>query len=545
MKKNSILLLGCNERAAFSIAKSFTKNNFSVGVLNDSFHPLQYSKFVKSFHVIDSSFEKKTKLAVDEIVEFLQNNQYEYLIPVNDTALLICSLNYEQISKLTKIAYVNPNETHKYSRDKSELLQLCRELAFPTPKSILIEKIEDIDKLQNIDFPCIAKPVSSKVYKNEKIFSYTVKKIKNQEDLIDFIRETIDTVPVLIQELLPKGFGVGYNFLSLNGKVLDAYCHQRINEAWGGGQSTFRKTIDVSSFDLENISKEIIAQINWSGIAMIEFMIVNNTPYIMEINGRAWGSIELGIFSGVDLPYNMIEAIYEDKIIVPNKRTTTFYSRNLLNEIVWITKSKSFSTLIKWFISLKESFKKNHIIEDSVFRDPLFRTAYVFNLISEIFSKFLFKIEKSVIPVRVPTLSNQSISKDKRIALICKGNINRSAFAEFYCKQNYPGYKISSFGTIFKENRLSPVNAVASAKAFGVDLNQHRSKFLTDTAILENDLFVIMDKDNYWDLIKMKVPKNKIFKMNSLDISDPYGNDNNYFNKTFKIIADSIDAVFK
>ena len=393
MKKNSILLLGCNERAAFSIANSFTKNNFSVVVLNDSFHPLQYSKFVKSFHVIDSSFEKKTKLAVDEIVEFLQNNQYEYLIPVNDTALLICSLNYEQISKLTKIAYVNPNETHKYSRDKSELLQLCRELAFPTPKSILIEKIEDIDKLQNIDFPCIAKPVSSKVYKNEKIFSYTVKKIKNKEDLIDFIRETIDTVPVLIQELLPKGFGVGYNFLSLNGKVLDAYCHQRINEAWGGGQSTFRKTIDVSSFDLENISKEIIAQINWSGIAMIEFMIVNNTPYIMEINGRAWGSIELGIFSGVDLPFNMIEAIYEDKIIVPNKRTTTFYSRNLLNEIVWITKSKSFSTLIKWFISLKESFKKNHIIEDSVFRDPLFRTAYVFNLISEIFSKFLFKIE--------------------------------------------------------------------------------------------------------------------------------------------------------
>jgi predicted ATP-grasp superfamily ATP-dependent carboligase/protein-tyrosine-phosphatase len=545
MKKTSVLLLGCNERAAFSIAKSFTKNNCSVDVLNDCFHPLQYSRFVNSFHVIPSSFEKKTNTAVNEIIAFLQKNQYDYLIPVNDTALLICAINNEHISRLTKIAYVNPSETHKYSRDKSELLMLCKNLGLPTPASILIEKIEDIDKLENIAFPCIAKPVSSKVYRNEKIFSYTVKKMKTREALIDFIRETIDTVPVLIQELLPKGFGVGYNFLSLNGKVLDAYCHQRINEAWGGGQSTFRKTIDVSTFDLENISKKIIAQINWTGIAMIEFMIVNNTPYIMEINGRAWGSIELGIFSGVDLPYNMVEAIYEDKKIEVKKSSTTFYSRNLLNEILWITKSKSFSTLIKWFISLKESFKKNHIIEDSVFRDPLFRIAYVFKLISEIFSKFLFKIEKSVTPVRVPTLSNQYISKDKSIALICKGNINRSAFAEFYWKQNHPGYKISSFGTIFKENRLSPVNAVASAKAFGVDLNQHRSKFLTDTAILENDLFVIMDKDNYWDLIKMKVPKNKIFKLNSLDISDPYGNDNNYFNKTFKIIAESVDAVFK
>ena len=92
---------------------------------------------------------------------------------------------------------------------------------------------------------------------------------------------------------------------------------------------------------------------------------------------------------------------------------------------------------------------------------------------------------------------------------------------------------------------MSPVNAVASATAFGVDLNQHRSKFLTDTAIKENDVFIIMDKENYWDLRKMNVPKNKIFKLNSVDIADPYGNDNDYFNKTFKIIADSIDAVVK
>lgn len=545
MKKTSVLLLGCNERAAFSIAKSFTRNNYSVDVLNDCFHPLQYSKFVKSFHVIHASFEKNTDAAINEILAFLQNNQYDYLIPVHDTALLICAIQNEQLSRLTKIAYVNPPETHKFSRDKGELLLLCKNLGLPTPASILIEKIEDIDKLDNLVFPCIAKPVSSKVYRNEKIFSYTVKKIKTREALIDFIRETIDTVPVLIQELLPKGFGVGYNFLSLNGKVLDAYCHQRINEAWGGGQSTFRKTIDLTSFDIENISKKIISQINWSGIAMIEFLVVNNTPYIMEINGRAWGSIELGNFSGADLPLHMINAIFEGKTVAPRKSNSTFYSRNLLNEILWITKSKSFSTFIKWLFSLKESFKKNHTIEDSVFQDPLFRLAYLLKLISEVFNKFLFKIKKSVTPVRIASISQESISKDKKIALICKGNINRSAFAEFYWKQKYPGYSISSFGAIFKENRLSPVNAVASATAFGVDLNQHRSKFLTDTAIKENDVFIIMDKENYWDLRKMNVPKNKIFKLNSVDIADPYGNDNDYFNKTFKIIADSIDAVVK
>lgn len=217
-----VLLLGSNERAAYSIAKSLTKINYTVDVLNDKWHALKYSRFVNFFHIINASFEKATDKAASELIEYIQSNNYDYLIPVNDTALMICVLFKKQISMFTAIAFVNEEETHKFCVDKSELLRLCDDLQLPSPRTIHIKTLEDINQLENINYPCIAKPVSSKVYKDGKIFSHTVKKIKNREALIDFIREKIETVPVMVQEILSNAYGVGYNFLAQNGQVLNA-----------------------------------------------------------------------------------------------------------------------------------------------------------------------------------------------------------------------------------------------------------------------------------------------------------------------------------
>ena len=222
----------------------------------------------------------------------------------------------------------------------------------------------------------------------------------------------------------------------------------------------------------------------------------------MEINGRAWGSIELGIFAGCDLPKDMITSIFESKPIELYIFTQSCYSRNLTNEIVWISKARSVLKFTKWFFSLRQSFKSNQIIEDSVFRDPVFRTAYFMNLYLQIFKKVGFNIRKKLTWLHIPTIAGKDFVKDKKIALICKGNINCSAFAEFYCKNKYPGYNIQSFGTIF----------------------------------------IIMDNDNYWELKKMKVPVKKIFKLSTTDISDPYGFKADYFDVIFKKIATSIDA---
>lgn len=56
-------------------------------------------------------------------------------------------------------------------------------------------------------------------------------------------------------------------------------------------------------------SRRLLARLNWQGVAMVEYKIDASTgmPYLMEINGRFWGSLQLAIDAGVDFPRLLLE----------------------------------------------------------------------------------------------------------------------------------------------------------------------------------------------------------------------------------------------
>jgi predicted ATP-grasp superfamily ATP-dependent carboligase len=49
--------------------------------------------------------------------------------------------------------------------------------------------------------------------------------------------------------------------------------------------------------------EELLSSLNWNGVAMFEFKYTTDSIYyLMEINPRLWGSLQLAIDSGVDFP---------------------------------------------------------------------------------------------------------------------------------------------------------------------------------------------------------------------------------------------------
>jgi hypothetical protein len=70
-----------------------------------------------------------------------------------------------------------------------------------------------------------------------------------------------------------------------------------------GGASTYRESIPVEP-SLRDACARLLSSVSWSGAAMIEFKLEETTgrPYLMEVNGRLWGSLKLAIDSGVDFP---------------------------------------------------------------------------------------------------------------------------------------------------------------------------------------------------------------------------------------------------
>jgi predicted ATP-grasp superfamily ATP-dependent carboligase len=55
---------------------------------------------------------------------------------------------------------------------------------------------------------------------------------------------------------------------------------------------------------LYDLSQQLLTRFAWRGVAMIEFKTdaATGRHYLMEINGRFWGSLQLAIDAGVDFP---------------------------------------------------------------------------------------------------------------------------------------------------------------------------------------------------------------------------------------------------
>ena len=50
-------------------------------------------------------------------------------------------------------------------------------------------------------------------------------------------------------------------------------------------------------------ARALLDEAGWHGIAMVEFKVAaDGTPYLMEINTRFWGSLQLAVDAGMDFP---------------------------------------------------------------------------------------------------------------------------------------------------------------------------------------------------------------------------------------------------
>jgi len=175
----------------------------------------------------------------------------------------------------------------------------------------------------------------------------------------------------LIQEYIP-GDGYGVEVLLNDGEVRALFMHRRLREyPITGGASTFRES--VYRDDLKEYALRIMEALNWHGVAMVEFKLDkrDNTPKLMEINGRFWGSLALSIAAGVDFPYLLYKMFTEGDVEPVLEYKTEVKCRWLLpGDILWfISALKNKKNRLN---AIREFFRFKDIHYDILSReDPL------------------------------------------------------------------------------------------------------------------------------------------------------------------------------
>jgi predicted ATP-grasp superfamily ATP-dependent carboligase len=218
------------------------------------------------------------------------------------------------------------------------------------PEQVRVETVAEARSLDPaaIRYPVVLKPSrsvgeggaqsnrdgSGKVADNTKRTrtKLTVRHAANAEQMASALAELAEAgdaaFPLLIQQRI-EGPGIGIFLLLWEGRTLATFAHRRIREKPpSGGVSVYRESV-VADPALVNRSRALLEHFGWCGVAMVEYKVDERTgtPYLMEVNGRFWGSLQLAVDAGVDFPMLLLSAATGEPAAPVNAYTAGVRSR--------------------------------------------------------------------------------------------------------------------------------------------------------------------------------------------------------------------------
>jgi predicted ATP-grasp superfamily ATP-dependent carboligase len=190
--------------------------------------------------------------------------------------------------------------------DKCSLIPLAESLGIPVPGTLQAENAFSLAAAyEDFDYPVVLKPGMSWLRHNGGWFRSSVRYANNSSEAESIV--TTDPAfragPFLVQEYI-EGKGQGVFALYDHGKALAFFSHRRLREKPpGGGVSVLSESVAATPALLSH-ARNLLDRLAWHGIAMVEFRVADDgTPYLMEVNTRFWGSLQLAVDSGVDFPW--------------------------------------------------------------------------------------------------------------------------------------------------------------------------------------------------------------------------------------------------
>ncbi|MGM5484896.1 MAG: ATP-grasp domain-containing protein [Nanobdellota archaeon] len=306
------------------------------------------------------SYSKYAKKLNYEDIDF---NEFDFIIPVSDemTEFFVNNPEYNALVPNKKDYYI--------ARDKYKTLKLAEEKDIPHPRTIYIEKYDDVD----IDFPVITKPTRDKG-------SRGVCLSKNREEL----RKNIDGTEgnVIAQEFIPYG-GKNYcvDMIFLKDEMIAMYMTEihRTYPVYGGPDVLTETIYDEK---LKEYAERLMSGLHWNGIINIEFKEnpENGELYLLEINPRPSSSIGISLKAGIDMPDILLKAFRGEDIKQFDYRKNILY-KDTYNSILHFIENPK-----KWEV-MKENRNFNGSVSNIEVKDIKPHMAQLGYVFKHIFSK--------------------------------------------------------------------------------------------------------------------------------------------------------------
>ena len=330
-----VLVTDGDQRTALAVTRSLVKRGITVRVGEEKSKSLaSVSKYCSEQIAYPSPYQD-AQAFTRFMLEFVRKARIDLILPITDVTTHFVSRDKKQLEPYARTA-VPDFEAFDFVSNKLSLLRQAQEFSIPIPRTWFCDKPAAVKEvLRQLPFPVVVKAGRSRILTERGWLFTNVHYADSEAELLRlYADKEYLQYPSLIQERI-TGPGVGLFLLFDHGELVTAFSHKRLREKPpSGGVSTLRESIPVNA-ELKEHAIKLFTRLRWHGVAMMEYKLdrVTARPFLIEVNGRFWGSLQLAIDAGVDFPYLVYRLATEGHVEPPAPYTVGVKSRWLLGDL--------------------------------------------------------------------------------------------------------------------------------------------------------------------------------------------------------------------
>lgn len=305
---NRVLILDALQRSALAATRSLGVKSIAVFTADESITALAGSSKFSTLYFSYPSPRLYPEQFIETLCDIIKQHDIDTLMPMTELTTQLLLMHQSAFPDV-KIPFPALSVVDSLA-DKYKLMQMAESLGVPIPKTYYINDPENLPcKLEDLPYPLVLKPGKSWILHQGQWRRAAVRIANNIAEAKDILDSgwAFSAYPFMLQQCV-EGEGAGVFAIYDQGKTLALFAHRRLREKPpSGGVSVLSESAPIDPV-LAAPAQKLLDNVHWHGVAMVEFKVApDGTPYLMEINTRFWGSLQLAVDAGVDFPYMLYQ----------------------------------------------------------------------------------------------------------------------------------------------------------------------------------------------------------------------------------------------
>lgn len=292
MPESRVLLTDGAMKHTLAAVRALGVRGLKVTVVDES--PLAesfYSKYCHGRRLVSRGTQPEEYVL--ELRNILEETPHDVLLPIGWRSNYTVAQYRHHLDGIVALALPD-FESMKIAATKDLSMEFAERHGILVPKTIRLRVIDDLQRAAElIGYPLVIKGSTEG---GKVVYARDFKDLQAAYDILHYDR------PIAQQWI--QGNGVGFFAAYSHGNCIAQFMHKRVREyPRSGGPSTAARVFYSSK--LVRQGRALLDALNWHGVAMVEFKhsTTDGEFYLMEINPKFWGSLELSMHAGLDFAY--------------------------------------------------------------------------------------------------------------------------------------------------------------------------------------------------------------------------------------------------